>query len=87
MGQRASNTAGVTFEDVVIPQEVCMCVCMCVLYECVLCECVCVCVYVCVLSSQAHGANVILPITWSYGTAVLLPKTVIINNQCATSTL
>ncbi len=23
MGQRASNTAGVTFEDVVVPKEVC----------------------------------------------------------------
>ena len=29
MGQRASNTSGVTFEDVVIPQEV-FCVCVCV---------------------------------------------------------
>ena len=31
MGQRASNTSGVTFEDVVIPQEVLTC-CTCTLY-------------------------------------------------------
>ena len=28
MGQRASNTAGVTFEDVVIPNEVYVCTCV-----------------------------------------------------------
>ena len=29
MGQRASNTVGVSFEDVVVPQEVRVCVCVC----------------------------------------------------------
>ena len=30
MGQRASSTTGVSFEDVVVPSEVSMCVCACV---------------------------------------------------------
>ena len=41
MGQRASNTCGVNFEEVEVPSEVRECVCVCV------CVCACVCVCVC----------------------------------------
>lgn len=31
MGQRASNTCGLFFEDVVVPEEVLWCMCVCVI--------------------------------------------------------